>query len=468
MVISASCPAIVRAGTSGITFAGFMFALAVMHRLPPASIAPVAFRSVQGSYSVDYVWMITYLFVAIGFSFLCSIAEAVLLSITPSYIAERERDTSRSAKRVTNLKSNIDRPLAAILSLNTIAHTVGAAGVGAQAAHIYGDRYVGLISAVLTLLILVLSEIIPKTIGALHWRRLADPVAVLVQWLIVLMLPLVWLSEFLTQMLAGARKADIVTRAEIAAIAALGSKEGHLRSKESHILRNLLRLESVMIGEIMTPNTVVISMEESLRLSEASELIQNLPVSRVPIYRERRDVVTGFVLKSELLSAIVAGEEDKALRDYSRPIKAVRETDKAFAIFEQLLETRAHIAIVTDDFGGLEGLVTLEDLVETLIGTEIVDEHDEVVDMQQLARKNWSARQREPGLRILEETDRLTPQPALSVSPNRSFQLPSPTQNHTKDLDRWENEGGRCCLSIAPAARLHDAPEQHALAHDVQ
>ncbi|MCA9215119.1 MAG: DUF21 domain-containing protein [Planctomycetales bacterium] len=385
---------------------------------------------------MDYVWLVTYLFVAIGFSFLCSIAEAVLLSITPSYIAERERNPSKSAKRVVSLKSNIDRPLAAILSLNTIAHTIGAAGVGAQAAHIYGDRYVGLISAILTLLILVLSEIIPKTIGALHWRRLADPVAYFVPWLIFLMLPLVWLSEFLTKALVGDRRADVVTRAEIAAIAALGSKAGLLRNTESHILRNLPQLESVVISEIMTPNTVVISMEESLRLSEASEMIQSLPVSRVPIYRERRDAVTGFVLKSELLSAIVAGEEDKALRDYSRPIKAVRETDKAFAIFEQLLEAREHIAIVTDDFGGLEGLVTLEDLIETLIGSEIVDEHDEVVDMQQLARKNWSSRQRGTGRRILEQTNLSTPQPAPLERPNGSFQLIGPTKNHANDLDR--------------------------------
>ena len=306
----------------------------------------------------------------------------------------------------------------------------------------------------------MLSEIIPKTLGALHWRRLAGPVACFVQWLIFLMLPLVWLSEFLTKALAGDRKADIVTRAEIAAIAALGSKEGLLRSKESHILRNLLRLESVMIGEIMTPNTVVISMEESLRLSEASELIQNLSVSRVPIYRERRDAVTGFVLKSELLSAIVAGEEDKALRDYSRPIKVVRETDKAFAVFEQLLETRAHIAIVTDDFGGLEGLVTLEDLVETLIGTEIVDEHDEVVDMQQLARTKWTARQREPGLRILEEANLSTSQPVPTVFANSNTRSLTPSQNQQEGVDRWENEGGCCCGSIAPISGLHDAPKQ--------
>lgn len=344
---------------------------------------------------MDYVLLIIFLLLAIGVSFFCSIAEAVLLSITPSYIAERERDPTRSARRVISLKQNIDRPLAAILSLNTIAHTVGAAGVGARAAKIYGDAYVGVISAVLTLLILVFSEIIPKTIGAMQWRRLAGPIALLLKGLIILMYPLVWLSEAITRKLAGQSKARIVTRSEIAAIAELGNREGLLRNKESRILRNLLRLESISVGDIMTPNTVVIAMEQSTVLADAADDVQRLPVSRVPIFRERRDNVTGFVLKADLLAALAAGDTQKPLSEFARPIRSVRESDSAFPIFEQLLESREHIVIVTDDFGGLEGILTLEDLVETLLGTEIVDEQDEVVDMQQLARKQWHARRDE-------------------------------------------------------------------------
>ncbi|GAA5505835.1 CNNM domain-containing protein [Novipirellula caenicola] len=347
---------------------------------------------------MDYFLLITYLCIAIGFSFLCSIAEAVLLSITPSFIAERRRDKTKSSKRIIQLKENIDRPLAAILSLNTIAHTVGAAGVGAQAAKIYGDQYLGVISALLTLMILVLSEIIPKTVGALHWRRLAGSVALLVQGLIVLMLPLVWMSEFLTRWLSGNKQQQLVTRAEIAAVAELGTREGLLKQHESRILRNLLKLESITVEDVMTPSTVVIAFEESRRLSEMVEELKTLPVSRIPIYRERRDVVTGFVLRSDLLASVVSGDSDKPVSDFSRSILRIGEDESITVAFDQLLDSRAHIAMVMDKFGGVEGLVTLEDIIETLLGLEIVDEHDATVDMQELARQRWEMRREKQGI----------------------------------------------------------------------
>ncbi|GAA4453744.1 CNNM domain-containing protein [Novipirellula rosea] len=347
---------------------------------------------------MDYFLLITYLCIAIGFSFLCSIAEAVLLSITPSFIAERRQDKTKSSKRIIQLKENIDRPLAAILSLNTIAHTVGAAGVGAQAAKIYGDQYLGVISALLTLMILVLSEIIPKTVGALHWRRLAGSVALLVQGLIILMLPLVWMSEFLTRWLSGNKKQQLVTRAEIAAVAELGTREGLLKQHESRILRNLLKLESITVEDVMTPSTVVISFEESRHLSEMVEELKTLPVSRIPIYRERRDIVTGFVLRSDLLASVVSGDSDKPLSDFSRPILRIGEDESITVAFDHLLDSRAHIAMVMDKFGGVEGLVTLEDIIETLLGLEIVDEHDATVDMQELARQRWEMRREKQGI----------------------------------------------------------------------
>lgn len=353
---------------------------------------------------MDYVLLVTYLLIAIGFSFLCSIAEAVLLSITPSYIAQRRKDTTKSAARIIKLKENIDRPLAAILSLNTIAHTVGAAGVGAQAAHMYGDKYVGVISAVLTLLILVLSEIIPKTIGALHWRKLAGAVSVFVRWLIILMFPLVWLSEILTKWLAGDQRQKLVTRAEIEAVAELGTSEGLLKKNESRILRNLLKLESITVEDVMTPAAVVISMEQSRRLSEVTDEVSSLPVSRIPIYKDRRDTVTGFVLRSDLLTAIAAGDLDKTLESYSREILAVHEDDSITSVFDVLLNTRAHIAIVTDKFGGVEGIVTLEDVLETLLGLEIVDEQDETVDMQKLARERWKTRLEKQGIKTIAKS----------------------------------------------------------------
>lgn len=348
---------------------------------------------------MDYALLFLYLSVAIGFSFLCSIAEAVLLSITPSFIAEQRKSTTKAAKRIIALKEDIDRPLAAILSLNTIAHTVGAAGVGAQAANMFGDQYVGVISAILTLLILVLSEIIPKTIGALHWRRLAGIVSVLVRWLIVLMYPLVWLSEWLTKFLAGDGKQKLVTRAEIQAVAELGTNEGLLRTKESRILQNLLKLESVKVEDVMTPASVVISLEQDQTLSSVSEMISKLPVSRIPLFQERRDSVTGFVLRSELLAASASGEGEKQLSEFSREVLAIHEDESLTTAFDLLLDTRAHIAIVTDHFGVFEGLITLEDVLETLLGLEIVDEHDETVDMRVLARQKWQERMDGQGIK---------------------------------------------------------------------
>jgi CBS domain containing-hemolysin-like protein len=347
---------------------------------------------------MDYLILFTYLMIAIGFSFLCSIAEAVLLSITPSYIAEREKDPTRSARRIIRLKQNIDRPLSAILSLNTIAHTMGATGVGAQAAKMFRDEYLGLISAVLTLLILVLSEIIPKTIGALHWRRLAAPTAFFIDWLIILTYPLVWLSELVTKMLAGDGKQTLVTRAEIAAVAELGSKEGIFQQSESRILRNLLKLESVVVEDIMTPATVVISFEESTVLADISDEVLKLPVSRIPLYKERRDSIAGFVLRSDLQTAIASGNDQQPLHAFAREILAVHEDDRVTAVFDRLLEERAHIAIVLDTFGGMEGLVTLEDVLETLLGLEIVDEHDQNADMREVARQRLKDRLSKQGI----------------------------------------------------------------------
>jgi len=351
---------------------------------------------------MDYVLLVVYLSIAIGFSFLCSIAEAVLLSITPSYIAGLRDDQTASARRIIRLKENIDRPLAAILSLNTIAHTVGAAGVGAQAAKIYGDQYVGVISAILTLMILVLSEIIPKTLGATHWRSLAGLTAIVVRWLIFLMLPLVWLSEFLTRWLSGGKKQTLVTRAEIAAVAELGSREGLLKGHESRILRNLLKMESITVEDVMTPSTVIIALDQSKQLSEVADDVKAFPVSRIPIFQDRRDSITGFVLKNELLTAIASAKTEKPLKDFSRSILAVNEHDPITVAFEALLNTRAHIAIVVDNFGGLEGLVTLEDVVETLLGMEIIDEHDRTADMRSVARQQWRRRLEKQGIQVNE------------------------------------------------------------------
>ncbi|NND97097.1 MAG: HlyC/CorC family transporter [Pirellulaceae bacterium] len=365
---------------------------------------------------MDVTLLIVYLAIAIGFSFACSIAEAVLLSITPSYIAERRQDESKSAKRIISLKENVDRPLSAILSLNTIAHTVGAAGVGAQAAKVMGDAYVGATSAVLTLMILVISEIIPKTIGALHWRRLAAPIALFVQGLIWFMLPLVWMSEVLTKIISGNKKQKLVTRSEISAIAELGKQEGLLKSRESRILSNLLKLDSMTVRDVMTPQSVVIAMQDNASIGQVTDDFRDLPVSRIPLYRDRRDNVTGFVLKTDILSAIASGETADPLSAYVRPIETTSPDTSIAAAFDQLLDNRAHIALVVDRYGSVQGIVTLEDVVETLLGMEIVDEQDLAVDMQKFARERWTERAKRQGIKMPEQLTDTGSKPAIESS----------------------------------------------------
>jgi len=352
----------------------------------------------QGSYNL----LVIYALVALGFSFLCSIAEAVLLSVTPSYIAALEEKGRRSARRLKHLKENVDRPLAAILSLNTIAHTVGAAGVGAEAAGIWGSSAVGIASAVMTLLILFLSEIIPKTIGAVYWRELCVSTAEAIQVLIWILFPLVWVSELLTRLIAGDKKKEIVTREEVAATAAMSTETGQLGAEEHHMLSNLLRLRSLTVEDVMTPRTVIFGFPEEMGVGELLQQHHHLPVSRIPVYENEGaiDEVTGFVLKTDILLAQARDKFNTKLRELRRPIKAIPSTASLTDAFELLLNQREHLALVVDEYGGTDGLVTLEDLVETLLGTEIVDESDTATDMQRLARELWKQRIRPLGLDV--------------------------------------------------------------------
>lgn len=347
-----------------------------------------------------YIYLLLFAFVAIGFSFFCSIAEAVLLSVTPTYVATLGDRRQSTARLLESFKSSIDRPLAAILSLNTIAHTVGAAGVGAQAAAIWGSRWVGLVSAVMTLLILVFSEIIPKTIGAIYWRPLAPSVARAVQLLIIAMLPLVWLSDLLTKMIGGESAHEVVTREEVAAMATLGAEGGQLDSSEIRILHNLLRFESLRVADVMTPRTVMIAYPAATTIGELFALNPELPVSRIPIYGDSIDDIIGIVLANDLWLARAEGRFDTRLEELRRDATTIPWNAPLKRLFDQLLTTRQHIAIVVDEYGGTDGLVTLEDLIETLLGMEIVDESDAATDMQKLARRQWEKRARAMKLHV--------------------------------------------------------------------
>ena len=336
--------------------------------------------------------LILYISLALGVSFLCSILEATLLSVTPSYIASVERAGKSWGIKLRHLKCEIDRPLAAILSLNTVAHTVGAAGAGAQAAEVYGSAYIGVASAVLTLLILVLSEIIPKTLGAAHWRVLTPLATWVLPPLIWAMYPLVKLSEFIAWMLARRDDGISVSREEVAAMAELGAAQGVLAEGESKILRNLFRADSVCIEDIMTPRTVVYCLNESKRVGDVLAEQEENPFSRVPVYHENIDKATGYVLKSDILLYGARDEMDVKLKELRRPINSVPESMTIPRLFDVLLAKRAIIVVAVDEYGGVTGVVTMEDVVETLLGMEIVDEGDTVEDMRDLARKRWQTR----------------------------------------------------------------------------
>lgn len=324
--------------------------------------------------------------------------EAVLLSVTPSYVAALEREGSAVGERLHAMKENIDRPLSAILSLNTIAHTVGAAGAGAQAAVVFGEAYTGVIAAILTLLILVLSEIIPKTLGAVYWRTIAPTVVRILVPTILLMWPLVKLSQGLTYLLSQDEDEAAFSREEFTAMAELGEEEGVFEEKESRILRNLFRFNSLRVKDVMTPRTVVFDLPEGKTIGEVVEEHDEFRFSRIPVYDDTPDDVTGYVLKDEMLLRAAQEELEVPLEDIAREILVVRETLPLPDLLERLLDRLEHIALVVDEYGGVAGVVTMEDVVETLLGLEIVDEADSVEDMQALARQQWFKRARDLGV----------------------------------------------------------------------
>ena len=337
--------------------------------------------------------LVIYLLIAIVVSFFCSIAEAVLLSVRPSYVAALMREGGKGAATLKKLQDNLNRPLAAILTANTIAHTVGAAGVGAQASLVFGSEYIGITSAVLTFLILVFSEIIPKTIGAMYWQKLAPSFGVLTFALTRLLLPLVWMSEKLTGMISHGKATDFTfSRNEMEAMAEIGAKEGLLQKKEMKIVRNVMRLHKLSVRDIMTPRPVVFSVPSDMKVQDFFSAHSDNPFSRIPIYDNNADDVVGYVLRVDVFVAQANDQFDKPLSDFKRSFQIVPDVLSASEVFDELMHEKSHIALVVDEYGTIQGLVTLEDVVETLIGLEITDEMDNVEDMQALAHERWRER----------------------------------------------------------------------------
>jgi len=332
--------------------------------------------------------LLVYLFLAIGISFLCSILEAVLLSITPGYLEQLKQERPRSSLWLTRVRERLDESLASILILNTFAHTMGAAGVGSQALQVYGPEWETLIAVLLTLAILYFSEIIPKTLGATFWRGLAIPAAFTITWLTRSVYPLVWISTRLTKLFSAGKENEI-TREEIIALASLGHREGTLFPQENEYVANMLRLREVTTEEILTPRSVVHMLDESLTVKGALDEPETQRFARIPVYSEDRDNITGKAIRVELYEAERDGRGDEPIRNFTKPIIQVSEKLPVNNVIDICIKNRAHLLLVVDEFGQMAGIVTLEDAIETLLGREIVDESDAVVDMQELARTRY-------------------------------------------------------------------------------
>jgi CBS domain containing-hemolysin-like protein len=341
---------------------------------------------------LDWALLVFYTALALGVSFLCSLLEASLLSIGRPRIALLIEEGRRSGTILERMKNTIDRPLAAILTLNTVAHTMGAAGVGAQVLVIFGNQWVAIGSVIITLLILVLSEIIPKTLGAVHAKRLADFTAFTVQGIIYITYPLVLVLEVISRIFGGA-KAGKLTREEVRIVADLGEHAGVLERAESRVIRNLLRLRDVKVQDVMTPRMVLFALPQSAAIADVVREHDPIPFSRIPVYDATPDRITGVVLKHEVLAA--AGDDGASrVGDLARPLHVVPELASVADALDQFLERREHLFHVVDEFGGTAGIITLEDAMETLLGVEIVDETDSVDDMRELARSRMERRRR--------------------------------------------------------------------------
>jgi CBS domain containing-hemolysin-like protein len=320
--------------------------------------------------------------------------ETVLLTTPVSFINIKEEQGVKSAKILKRLKQNIDKPLAAILSLNTVAHTVGAAGVGSQAVIVFGEAYFGLISAILTILILVLSEILPKSIGAHYWRSIAMSSGRIIQGMIYITYPLVILSALMTKLISRRSKDEqTVSREEISAMVDIGTEEGTFEDTEKKIIQNLIKLRSVRASDVMTPRVVVATASEEITIGEFYKNKIYLHYSRIPVYSgDNKEDITGFIYRQEVFEHLAKDNFDLKLLEIKKPILVAPNVQPLTVLWEKLLSQKAHIALIVDEYGGFEGVVTMEDIIETILGLEIMDDRDVVADLQQFARDRWNER----------------------------------------------------------------------------
>ncbi len=341
------------------------------------------------------ILLIIYVLIAILFSFACSIFEAVILSTNNAFIAMKEKDGHSSGVILKSLKEDISKPLAAILTLNTITHTIGAAGAGAQASAVFGSAYVGIISAILTLLILVFSEIIPKTLGAIYWKQLAPITAYSLKYLIIILYPFVKLSDLITGKMNNEPTLSGFSREEFAIMADLSNQDGQLLAQESVFLKNLMHLHQSTVKEAMTPRTVMFTLADTVTVEEFFHKYCQITFSRIPIFHQDNENITGYVFRSDLLLAQARGNGSRTLDNYSHKLPALLPESPLSLALNQMLEQRVHMILVVNEYGSIEGIITMEDVMETMLGFEIVDEKDKTIDMQKEALKRWQKKERD-------------------------------------------------------------------------
>lgn len=348
--------------------------------------------------------LLIFFIISIVVSFLCSVWEAVLLSITPSYVSRMQSEKPGLGKRLNHYKEDIDRPLSAILTLNTIAHTAGAIGVGIQAGKLFGTSkidllifettYESLVAGLMTLAILILSEIVPKTLGATYWKHLTPFTVTSLRILVFVLAPFVWISKLITQLVKQDGEKSVFSRADVTAMADAGFKSGAIDKEEKSIIQNLLRLENLKVKEIMTPWSVVLCLDEDQTLGELYNENNPFQFSRIPVYKEQSDNITGFILKDTILENIAEDKHSTKAFEIRRKILFVEDHISVATLLDTLILKKQHMAMVADEYGTIIGLVTMEDVIETLFGLEIIDESDKVVDLQKLAREKWKSSKR--------------------------------------------------------------------------
>ena len=336
--------------------------------------------------------LLLFLLGALAISFLCSILESVLMSTPISFITMREDEGYKPATRFREYREESARPLAAILALNTIANTIGAAGVGRQATLLFGAEWFGWVSALMTLLILIFAEIIPKTIGTSQWRHLMGFTTGALRCLIFLMYPIVILIEAITKLFASDEEEASVSREEVSAMANVGEEEGVIDEDENRIIQNVIKLDGVKAYDVMTPRVVAQTASENMTLRNFYKDKDFEHYSRIPVYSESPEYITGYILRSDALECLAEDKFDMRLSEIKRDITFFDEEQSVADIWDTLLAKREQIGLIIDEYGCFQGILTLEDIIETILGLEIIDENDEVTDMQQFARERWQRR----------------------------------------------------------------------------